>query len=95
MSAPSLHPGAALAFLLVMWGLAGTLDQPLADEDTRAATPRRAEPVVRLLCTADPFQARPPAVARASYIASTIGPAGTPKGMPLFLHCVIDERKTS
>lgn len=95
MSAPSLHPGVALACLLVLWGLAGALDQPLADEEPRAVTPRQAEPAVRLLCTVDPVQVRPPAMAQASYVAPTTGPAGTPQGMPLSLHCVIDERKTS
>lgn len=103
MTAPSPSPAASFSFLLAMWGLAGALDQPLADEQPQAVVPVRAGQAVQLRCNPEPGRMQPPSAPlrvatrlfRAPCIAPAIEQGGVPCGMPLYLQCVIDKRKAS
>lgn len=65
MNESSIRPGWALVTIFLLWGLAGTLDQPLLDEEPAEALPvEQAKPVasppVRLLCHVDQEEPRAP-----------------------------------
>jgi len=65
MNESAISPGWALVAIVLLWGLAGALDQPLLDEEPAEALPiEQAKPVasppVRLLCHVDQGEPRAP-----------------------------------
>jgi hypothetical protein len=64
MNGTPIRPGWALLAILLLWGLAGALDQPLSDEESaQALSIRHAASVampVRLRCQVDPDEPRDP-----------------------------------
>ena len=63
MNESAISPGWALVAIVLLWGLAGALDQPLLDEEPAEALPiEQAKPVaslpVRLLCHVDQGEPR-------------------------------------
>lgn len=65
MNESAISPGWALMAIVLLWGLASALDQPLLDEEPAEALPvEQAKPVasppVRLLCHADQDEPRAP-----------------------------------
>lgn len=105
MNESSISPGWALAAIVLLWGLAGALDQPLLDEEPAEALPvEQAKPVasppVRLLCHVDqeeprapwPPQRGVPHISLASFRATQGDDHQQPVWPLRSLHCfVIDE----
>jgi hypothetical protein len=106
MNESAISPGWALVAIVLLWGLAGALDQPLLDEEPAEALPvEQAKPVasppVRLLCRVDqdePRAPRPPPqrgvpqISLVSFRASQGDRHQQPVRPSLSLHCfVIDE----
>ena len=64
MNGTPIRPGWALVAILLLWGLAGALDQPLSDEESaQAHSVEQAASVampVRLRCHVDPDEPRDP-----------------------------------
>ena len=64
MNGTPIRPGWALVAILLLWGLAGALDQPLSDEESaQALSIGHAASVampVRLRCQVDPDEPRDP-----------------------------------
>ena len=64
MNRTPIRPGWALLAILLLWGLAGALDQPLSDEESaQAPSIGHAASVampVRLRCHVDPDESRDP-----------------------------------
>jgi hypothetical protein len=65
MNESAISPGWALVAIVLLWALAGALDQPLLDEEPAEALPvEQAKPVasppVRLLCHVDQDEPQAP-----------------------------------
>jgi len=65
MNESAISPGWALVVIVLLWGLASALDQPLPDEEPAQALPGEqakpvASPPVRLLCRVDQDEPRAP-----------------------------------
>lgn len=102
MDQAQISPGWALFAILILWGLAGALDEPIDDtgppEQPPAAEPFRA---IRLQCEVDDVAAsgdvlterRPVAVSLASFRIPARAPAPQPRRLPptTFRCLVIDE----
>ena len=102
MDQAQISPGWALFAILILWGLAGALDEPI--EDTRPPEqPPAAEPfrAIRLQCEVDDVAAsgdvlterRPVEVSLASFRIPARAPAPQPRRPPptTFRCLVIDE----